>query len=448
MIKCKSNYFPEKFRLVSVFPSNNGHSESYTLKYKYRHEELTKILFKEDMEKYGHYDIIHNFPPTSGINETLKLNPIEIKNEKIPVGWWEVAPNRGRANNSALILRYKIKKKEFMKFWKLIRESGSGEPGIFFSNDKEAACNPCCEIGLRANQFCNLVTMNAGQVETQEQFDDMTRAASFIATLQAGYTDFHYIRDIWRKTTEKEALLGISMTGIAGSKVLILDKERAAEEAIKENKRVASIIGINSAARLTCVKPEGSSSLVLGTSSGVHAWHDKYYIRRIRVGKNEAIYTYLSIHHPELLEDDKFKPDVQAVISIPQKAPEGAILRSESAMDLLERIKLLSETWVKTGHISGPNSHNVSATISVKENEWDEVGEWMWKNKDTYNGLSVLPYDDHTYVQAPFESCTKEKYEELIKTLHKVDISKIIEVEDLTDLKGEIACGGGACEIT
>jgi ribonucleoside-diphosphate reductase alpha chain len=168
----------------------------------------------------------------------------------------------------------------------------------------------------------------------------------------------------------------------------------------------------------------------------------------MRVGKNEPIYTYLAIHHPNLIEDEYFRPHDTAVISIPQKAPDGAILRSETAIELLERIKLVHDEWIKPGHTSGSNTHNVSATISIKPDEWDVVGEWMWNNRKAYNGLSLLPYSDHTYIQAPFEDCTKEKYEELLASLVQVDLSKIVEVDDNTNLTGELACAGGACTVT
>ena len=237
------------------------------------------------------------------------------------------------------------------------------------------------------------------------------------------------------------------MTGIGSGKVLNLDASEAAEVANKENERVAAIIGINKAARVTTVKPAGTTSLTLGTSSGIHAWHNDYYLRRIRVGKNESLYTYLAQNHPDLIEDEFFRPHDTAVITIPQKAPEGAILRTESALDLLERVKKISTEWIKPGHRNGYNTHNVSATISVKEDEWEDVAKWMWRERKHYNGLSVLPFSDHTYQQAPFEDCTKEDYEELMKTLTEVDLSKVTEVEDMTDLAGEVACAAGACEV-
>ena len=273
------------------------------------------------------------------------------------------------------------------------------------------------------------------------------KAASFIGTLQAGYTDFHYLRDVWKRNTEKEALIGVSMTGIASGKVLSLDMSAASKAVKEENERVAKIIGVNKAARCTTVKPAGTTSLTLGTSSGIHSWHNDYYIRRIRVGKNEAIYQHLAKNNPELVEDEYFRPHDTAVISVPQKAPEGAIMRNESALQLLKRVSKVSKEWVKPGHRKGQNSHNVSATISLKDAEWNDVGEWMWENRNNYNGLSVLPHDGGSYIQATFEDCYVEKYDAMLKSLKKVDLTKIIETDYNTDLTGELACAGGACEI-
>jgi ribonucleoside-triphosphate reductase (thioredoxin) len=361
--------------------------------------------------------------------------------------WWETNPQRGRANNSAVLMRHKITKDYFMDLWKRIEASGAGEPGIYLSNDKDWGTNPCCEIALRPFQFCNLCEVNVSDVVDQNDLNERVKAASFIGTLQAGYTDFHYLRPIWQRTTEKDALIGVSMTGIGSGAVLKLDMKESAKVVKTENRRVAEILKINVSARTTTVKPAGTTSLTLGTSSGIHAWHNDYYIRRVRVGKNESMYSHLLINHPELIEDEYFRPHDTAVIGIPQKAPDNAIFRTESPIQLLERVKKVHGEWIKPGHRSGNNSHNVSATISIREHEWKAVGEWMWENKEFYNGLSVLPYDGGTYIQAPFEDCTKERYEELLKTLSDVDLSKVIETEDMTDLSGELACAGGACEV-
>jgi ribonucleoside-diphosphate reductase alpha chain len=361
--------------------------------------------------------------------------------------WWETNPQRGRSNNSACLMRHKITKDFFMDLWKRVELSQAGEPGIYFNNDKDWGTNPCCEIALRPYQFCNLCEVNASDIESQEDLNTRVKAAAFIGTLQAGYTEFHYLREIWQETTEKDALIGVSMTGIASGRVLGYDMTQAANIVKRENARVARNIGIKSAARCTTVKPAGTTSLALGTSSGIHAWHNKYYVRRMRVGKNESIYEYLKFKHPSLIEDDYFRPHDTAVISIPQKAPSGSILRTESAFDLLERVKKVATEWVVPGHRKGSNTHNVSATISLKDNEWDDAGEWMWENRNHYNGLAVLPYDGGSYVQAPFEDISASEYKEMLQSLEEIDLTKIIETDDETDLAGELACAGGACEI-
>jgi len=361
--------------------------------------------------------------------------------------FWELNNQRQRANNSAVIMRHKISKEFFMKLWERVQYSGKGEPGIYFNNDKDWGTNPCCEIALRPYQFCNLCEVNVSNIESQEDLNERVKAAAFIGTLQAGYTEFHYLREIWQETTEKDALIGVSMTGIASGRVLGYDMKQAADKVKRENSRVSKIIGINSAARCTTVKPAGTTSLALGTSSGIHAWHNDYYIRRIRVGKNEAIYQYLVDNHPELVEDDYYRAYDTAVISIPQKAPHGSILRTETPFELLERVKKISSEWVKPGHRKGSNTHNVSATISLKWEEWSDVGEWMWKNRDYYNGLAVLPHDGAEYKQLPFEDIDEKTYTNLMQSLSEVNLNQVVEIDDNTNLSGELACAGGACEI-
>jgi len=362
--------------------------------------------------------------------------------------WWETNPQRGRANNSAVLMRHKITKEFFMDLWKRVELSGAGEPGIYFNNDKDWGTNPCCEIALRPYQFCNLCEVNASDIESQEDLNNRVKAAAFIGTLQAGYTDFHYLREVWQQTTEKEALIGVSMTGIGSGTVLGYDMQKAAQLVKRENTRVAKAIGINPAARCTTVKPAGTTSLALGTSSGIHAWHNDYYLRRIRVGKNESIYKYLVENHPLLVEDEFFRPHDTAVISIPQKAPEGSILRTESPFQLLERIKKVATEWVVPGHRKGSNTHNVSATVSLKAEEWEDAGEWMWNNRDCYNGLSVLPFDGGTYTQAPFEDIDEGTYINRLQQITSINLENVIETEDNTDLAGELACAGGSCEIS
>lgn len=365
--------------------------------------------------------------------------------------WWELNEQRGRANNSAVILRNRITKQEFDDIWKKIELSNSGEPGLYFTNNSDYGTNPCCEIALRPFQFCNLNEVNASDIVDQNDLNDRARVSAFFGTLQAGFTDFHYLRAIWSKTTEKDALIGIGMTGIASGNVLKLDLKEASDIVKEENARVAELININKAARTTTVKPSGTSSCVLGTSSGIHAWHSRYYIRRIRIMKNDPLYQYLVKTNPDLIEDDKLRSHDTAVLSIPQSAPDNSIFRDESALDLLERVKKFNLEWVKAGHRSGDNTNNVSATISIKpstvscNSEWEGVGEWMWENKDTFNGLAVLPQDGGSYTQAPFEECTKEEYENLLIKLNDIDLTKVVESDDNTSHTQEVACAGGDC---
>jgi len=362
--------------------------------------------------------------------------------------WWDLNPQRARSNNSVCLLRHKVKKKQFVELMKKVEASKAGEPGVIFSNNAEWGMNPCAEIALRHAQFCNLTTINVSNLESQEDLNQRVKVASFIGTLQASYTDFHYLRDIWQETTEKEALIGVSQTGIASGEVLKYNLEEAANVAVEENIKTAKLIGIKRAARVLAIKPEGTGTLVAEAgSSGIGSYPNDFWVKAVRVNKNESIYKYLSKKIPKLVEDDYFKPTTDAIINFPLKAPEGAVLRSEPTMNLLARIKKYSIEWIKPGHIKGDNTHNVSATINVKDDEWEEVTEWMWNNREFYTGLSVLPYDGGSYIQAPQQDCTKEKYEELMQHVKNIDLSEIIEEFDNTDLKDQAACSGGSCEI-
>lgn len=361
--------------------------------------------------------------------------------------WWEDTPYRGRANNSVTLDRATTTEEEFKTIWKAVEESGAGEPGVYWSNDHDMGTNPCCEIALQPFQFCNLCEINASDIESQEDLNQRAWAASIIGTCQASFSDFHYLRPVWKETTEREALIGVGMTGIGSGSVLEYNLEEAADVVKQTNFTMAAALGINAASRCTCVKPSGTSSLVLGSSSGIHAWHNTHYLRRIRVGKNEAIYSYIAANHPELVVDDESRPDTQAIFEIPQQAPEGSIVRTEAPLELLERVQRFNVEWVHKGHRTGNNTHNVSCTISLKTDEWAECGEWMWDNRYDYNGISVLNYDGGTYRQAPFEDITEEEFNQRVPYLHALDLTQVVEMEDNTDLTGEAACAGGACEV-
>ena len=362
--------------------------------------------------------------------------------------WWKAHPARARSNNSAVLPRGKVTKEEFYALMVLVQASGCGEPGVYWTNNEDWGTNPCAEISLRPYQMCNLTEINAGAITDQDSFNHAAEAASMIGTLQAGYTDFHYLNPKWKKACEKEALLGVSMTGIASGTLDGLNAQEAAEHALLANRSLAKLMGIKPAARVTTVKPAGTTSLVLGTSSGIHAWHAPYYIRRMRAGKDEALAQYMMNVAPRLVEQDETN-EKQVVLSFPQKAPEGAIMRDEPMINLLERVKQISNDWVKSGHITGDNRHNVSCTISVKDGEWEQLTEWMWVNRDCYSGISVLPYfGSKAYPQMPFEDITKEQYEKMLPLLEGIDISQVFEENgEGVNLKAELACSGGTCEI-
>ena len=382
--------------------------------------------------------------------------------------WWETNEQRGRANNSAVLPRGEVSEETFMNLWKRVEASGSGEPGIYWTNNKDWGTNPCCEIALRPYQFCNLCEVNVSDIEDQEDLNARVAAAAFFGTLQAGFTDFHYLRPIWAKTTQKDALLGIGMTGIGSGEILKYDLEIAADVAKNVNRMITEKTGINEAARITCIKPSGTTSLVLGTASGIHAWHNDYYLRTMRFNKNEDIAMYLMENHPELCEDDVLRPTDTVCVRIPVKAPEGSIFRTETAIQTLNRVKKFSTEWIRAGHNTGDNTHNVSATVSIDStrlyesnvpeawtdnsksvliNEWEAVGNWMWENREFYNGLSVLPFWGHTYQQAPFEDITEEEYNSRIVKLKELDLTKVTEQDDQVNFNESVACGGGACEI-
>lgn len=361
--------------------------------------------------------------------------------------WYVNNPQRGRANNSAVLKRGDVDEQQFKALWKSIELSQCGEPGMYWTNDFDMGANPCVEIALNDTQFCNLTEINAHNVRDQSDLNDRARAAAFLGTIQASYVDFHYLRPQWREVTEREALIGVGITGVGSASILPLDLTEAARNITEENRRVANLIGINPAARSTCIKPSGTTSLAIGSSSGIHGWHNEYYIRRMRVGKNEALYHYMAREFPELIEDCKFKPHLEAVMSFPQMAPKGALLRHESPIDTLTRVKRFTEEWIRPGHQYGNNTHNVSCTISLKEEDWEPVGNWMWENREYYTGVSVLPYDGGTYVQAPFEDITEDQYDILAKSLHNIDLTKVLESSDQTNLAEQVACAGGACAI-
>lgn len=379
---------------------------------------------------------------------SLSKQEFELFSENKKLPWYYFEPQRARANNSVVLLRSEATENDFNKLWEMTKKSGSGEPGVYFTNDINVLSNPCGEISIASRNFCNLTEVNFGNVESEEDLINRLWAATLLGTLQAGYTDIHYLSSKWEDNAKEQALLGVSFTGICDNiNYKNYDWDKISKFVLETNKNYAKTIGINEAERIGTVKPSGTVSLVMGTSSGIHARYANYYIRRLRFNKNEAIAIYLKNNIPNLVEDEFGNPN-GVVVSIPIKAPEGSIMRTESPIQTLERVKFFNENWIRKTHRKGVNYHNVSCTINIKNNEWEKVGKWMWQNKESYAGISVLPYDGGTYIQAPFEECTEEKYNELITYAKDINLSQVIEFFDNTNLKDQAACMGGAsCEI-
>lgn len=307
----------------------------------------------------------------------------------------------------------------------------------------------CHEISLNANQFCNLTTINQTNIKDKRDFMNRVYAATLIGTMQASYTDFYYLRPEWKEITDLEALLGVSFTGIADGNGIVTNEwlVEGAKFAKELNFKYAAKIGINPAARITTVKPEGTASCILGSSSGIHARHSEYYIRRIRMNKDDALAVYLKHIVPELVEDDVTSSN-GVVVSIPQESPKNSIIRgNETAISLFSRTMDYNKYWVAPGHDYGKNKHNVSVTISLKDNEWDDIKLLMWNHRNEYSGISLLPYDGGSYTQAPFEECTKEKYEEMNTLVKEIDLRNVKEESDNTNRVEILACSGGNCEI-
>jgi len=364
--------------------------------------------------------------------------------------WWEKHPYRARANNSAVLPRGAVTKDEFKYIFDMCIDSNSGEPGFFWTNDENLGTNPCAEISLNSNQFCNLTTINQTGVKDKKDWLNRVYSATLLGTLQAAYTDFPYLRPIWKMTTESEALLGVSSTGIADTSGLInADWLKEGATLAKEvNAKYAAKLGINPAARVTTIKPEGTASCVLGSSSGIHARHSEYYLRRVRMNKDDALTLYLKSVVPDLVEDDLFSAN-GVVVTIPQESPKGAITREmENVKSIFERTIMYQDNWIKPGHNSGLNNHNVSVTISYKKEEVEELFNLMWDNRASYTGISLLPYDGGTYQQAPFETCNVETFNKFNTLVKEIDLTKVRELDDNTNRVENLACAGGNCEIT
>ena len=390
------------------------------------------------------------------------INDIEMARAKAG-NWWESNSQRALSNNSVAYSR-KPEMEQFIAEWKSLYDSKSGERGIYnvAAAQKQAAkygrrdpeihygTNPCSEIILRPYQFCNLSEVVLREDDTPESVAQKVRLASILGTWQSTLTDFKYLRKIWKDNTEEERLLGVSLTGQFGNKFFSgqegLDKLGAVLDGLRQyavdiNIEEAGKIGIPASAAVTCVKPSGTVSQLVGVSSGMHAWHSDYYIRTVRGDKKDPITQFLKDSGIPA-EDDVMKPNDTTVFSFPVKAPKNAITRDKlTALQQLDIWLVYQRHWCE---------HKPSITVSVKEDEWMEVGAWVYKNFDEVSGISFLPYSEHTYVQAPYQEIDKTGYEDLLakmpKTIQWQGLS-LYELEDSTTGSQALACVSGECEI-
>ena len=372
--------------------------------------------------------------------------------------WWETEGQRALANNS-VAYKDKIQMETFMREWLSLVESKSGERGIFNrqsakeqamrngrrKTNYEFGCNPCSEIILRPYQFCNLSEVVVRESDTLETLKEKVTIATILGTFQATLTDFKYLRKVWKDNTEEERLLGVSLTGIMDNQLLTINPSMILKElketAIEVNKDYAKSLGIPQSTAITCVKPSGTVSQLVDSASGIHARHSKYYIRTVR-GDNKDPLTQFMIDSGIPHEPDVMKPDSTTVFSFPMKSPKDAVTRNDmSAIDQLMMWQTYQEAWCE---------HKPSVTITVKEDEWMEVGAWVYKNFDEISGISFLPHSEHTYAQAPYQEITEKQYKKLDKSMPNVidwSLLQNFEKEDNTTGNKELACVAGVCEI-
>ena len=410
----------------------------------------------------------------------------EMRNAKSG-DWFVTHPQRSASNNSAVLSREKTDFATFQNLFEVQKEFG--EPGFYFADDPEYGCNPCCEIGLHPVireepdaadralleaagwdgqwptsgrlsgwQMCNLSTVNAAAVRQPEDFYAATFRAALIGTLQAAYTDIPYLGPVTRFLNQREALIGVSLCGILDQPEIFLHPQNLAEAAAvgrAANRLVAEWIGIRPAARLTCVKPEGTASLLLGAGSGIHPHHARRYFRRVQANRKDPVYQHFKARNAHLTEPSVYQPDTDDVITFPEEAPPTAILRGQiSALDFLSYVRLVQQYWVKGGNRGSRYApgleHNVSNTCTVRDDEWADVCRFIWENRASFTGVALLPFSgDKTYAQAPREEVVTE--EDIAKwnrlQYHPVDYTELTEQTDETSLKDTVACAGGACEL-
>jgi ribonucleoside-diphosphate reductase alpha chain len=375
--------------------------------------------------------------------------------------WWETEPQRALANNSA-VYNGKPNTAQFLREWRNLYESKSGERGIYNldavrkhidkfgrrDSSKVAGTNPCGEIILRANQFCNLTEVVINEKDTEETLEEKIRIATVLGTWQSSLTNFKYIRKSWKANSEEERLLGVSLTGIFGNTLTgtnhkrlpeILTKLR--EASVEENKKESELLGIEQSTAITTVKPSGTVSQLTGVSSGIHPWYSEYYIRSVRADNKDPMTTFLKDFNVPS-EPDVMKPDATTVFYFPIKAPKGSVVTKDlSAIDHLEMWKVYRTYWTE---------HNPSVTINVSEDEWLDVGAWVFNNFDSIGGVSFLPLSEHSYRQAPYQEISKEEYLDLVSKMpNRIpwESLSLYEIEDGTTGSQELSCVSGSCEI-
>lgn len=446
-------------------PLSTGGTSSGPEPLRLAHEQIRRILFNSRGRKLTSVEcsdivcMIADCVVVGSVRRSATIDLFDWYDEemlKFKSGEWYIhSPWRARANISATIYRKDANaKKAFNKVLDACFESGSGEPGIFWTNDalELYGVNPCAEASLRNMEFCNLTSVNVSACNDFATFARAVSAATVIGTLQAGYDNIHYLRKQWIANLQESRLLGVSMTGIAEVWDMLTPAflKKGAEVINQTNERIAAAIGINPAARRGCVKPEGTGSAALGCSPGIRAHQDEYYWRRVRMDKSHPLSSFLTNQlSPLFLEQDVMNPK-NIVVNIPIAKPGSLTTKNESAIQLLEREKRLYQNWILPSHNWGDNPHNVSITVNYQEHEKEDVREWMWKNRSYYSGIALFPENTTVYPQLPFESITKEYYQEVIKEFPSdLDLSSVNYAEIVDDgRKNEAACGGGGCEWT
>ena len=370
--------------------------------------------------------------------------------------WYNDFPYRGLANNSVAYTE-RPDSETFMEEWLALVKSKSGERGIFnrVASQSQAGkwgrrdqtlsygTNPCSEIILRDKQFCNLTEVVVRGNDTESTLANKVSLATILGTIQSTLTSFQFLSEEWKKNTEEERLLGVSLTGIMDCKVTNNPDpsmlERLRDAARKTNEELSKKLGVPASASITCVKPSGTVSQLVDSASGIHARHNAFYIRRVRIDKKDPVYSFLK-EKGFPVEDEVFRPDSTAVFSFPIKAPKGAITRNDmTALEQLDLWLVYQRHWCE---------HKPSVTITVTDNEWPEVGAWVWKYFDEVSGISFLPHSNHTYQQAPYEDITEEQYKELASKMPgDINWEELVEKDDNTEGAQTLACVAGACEI-